>query len=377
MIARMASAAHLKVLQLASGDLWAGAEVQLYCLTKALAARGDIDVRVALLNDGILAERLRAQHIPVAIFDETKRHALAIGRELRALLRDFRPHVIHSHRQKENVLAWLAGMGLGARGVRTVHGASEHRPPLWRLDKHLYRRLDALSARHGQDAIVAVSAELAALCRHEGAADKLVVIENGIDIAELERRAQAPVALPASDKVKIGIVCRMVPVKRVDLFIEAAKMVCAARDDAQFLIFGDGPLLGAHRALADELKLGARVHFAGFRADMPACLRALDLLLITSDHEGLPLNLLEAMALGVPVAAHAVGGIPQALDSGDVGELVHEQTARAYADAILKVLREREAVRARARLAQDRVRARYSATRMADDYVALYRKLAS
>ena len=375
MIVRMSQPAHLKVLQLASGDLWAGAEVQLYYLAKALAARGDIDLRVALLNDGILAERLRAQNIPVAIFDESQRHALDIGGALRRLIHDFRPHIVHSHRLKENVLAWLAGTGSGARGVRTVHGASEHRARWWRLDKHIYRNLDAMAARHGQAAIVAVSAELAALCRHSGPAAKVVTIENGIDLTELEQRAQAPVDLPPSGNVKIGIVCRMMPVKRVDLFIQAAQMVCAARDDAQFYVFGDGPLLETQRALARELQLGERVRFAGFRADMPACLRALDLLLITSDHEGLPLNLLEAMALGVPVAAHAVGGIPPALDSGRLGVLIHEQTARAYADAILNILRDRSPAIARARLAQAHARARYSATRMAEEYAALYRKI--
>lgn len=375
MIARMSTPARLKVLQLASGDLWAGAEVQLYGLAKALAARGDIDLHVALLNDGILAERLRAQHIPVTIFDEAKRNALDIGRELRRLIYRFGPHVVHSHRLKENVLAWLAGAGFGAHGVRTVHGASEHRPPWWRIDKHLFRQLDAMAARHGQAAIVAVSAELATLCQRSAPADKVVTIENGIDLAELEQRAQVPAELAPTQKSKIGIVCRLVPIKRVDLFIEAAQMVCAERDDAQFFIFGDGPLRAELAASAQRLGLGARVSFAGFRADMPACLRALDLLLITSDHEGLPLNLLEAMALGVPVAAHAVGGIPQALDGGRLGTLVHEQTARAYAEAILKVLREREPTVARARLAQAHVHARYSATRMATEYVALYRRL--
>lgn len=377
MIARMSRPARVKVLQLASGDLWAGAEVQLYYLAKTLAARGDIDLRVVLLNDGILAERLRAQNIPVVVFAESQRHTLGIGRALRRLIREFRPHIVHSHRLKENVLAWLAGLGSSARGVRTVHGASEHRPRWWRLDKHIYRTLDVMAARHGQAAIVAVSAELAALCRRSGPAAKVVTIENGIDLTELEQRAQAPVDFPPSGKVKIGIVCRMMPVKRVDLFIEAAHIVCAARDDAQFYVFGDGPLLETQRALAQELELGERLRFTGFRADMPACLRALDLLLITSDHEGLPLNLLEAMALGVPVAAHAVGGIPQALDGGRLGELVHAQTARAYAEAILNILHDRAPVIARARLAQAHARAYYSATRMADEYAALYRNILS
>ena len=101
----------------------------------------------------------------------------------------------------------------------------------------------------------------------------------------------------------------------------------------------------------------------------------MDLLLITSDHEGLPMVLLEAMSLGVPVVASAVGGIPVVLDHGRYGRLVSGQQPQRYVEAVLPLLDDAAGRQALASLARQRVREHYTAARNASAYLDLYGRL--
>ena len=127
--------------------------------------------------------------------------------------------------------------------------------------------------------------------------------------------------------------------KRVDLIIESARYLLDnhAEIKADFHIFGDGPLRSQLEALSSSLHTESIIHFEGHCDNVVQKLKTLDALLITSDHEGLPMILLEAMALGIPIIAHAVGGIPQLLNQGSCGLLVNNHTAAAYAENILRL----------------------------------------
>ena len=119
----------IDVLHLASGDRWAGAEVQLFTLLSQLRQNDGVQPRAVLLNEGELAQRLRAIDVPVDVLDESRLSSGAIARELIALLRKYRPHILHTHRQKENILGSIANaVSVRARSVRTVHGAEENPP---------------------------------------------------------------------------------------------------------------------------------------------------------------------------------------------------------------------------------------------------------
>jgi L-malate glycosyltransferase len=121
----------IEVLHIASGDRWAGAEVQLWTLVRHLNRREDTRARVVLLNEGETAERLREAGVAVDILDESRLNGLQILLGLRRLIRLHRPDVIHTHRQKENIIGSFANATtLRVPCVRTVHGAPEHTPPL-------------------------------------------------------------------------------------------------------------------------------------------------------------------------------------------------------------------------------------------------------
>jgi len=332
--------AAVRVLHVVSGDLWAGAEAQVAALVAELARELQLQLHAVVLNPGELERRLRAAGVGVTVLDESRLNAWQILRGLRAVVRDFQPDVIHTHREKENVLGGLAARLAGCASLRTVHGASEHRPPAWRLDKQAIRGLDRYAERHWQQASVAVSDELGQRLRTERPGVSIEVIHNGIDLDALallreKHRAHAVGQRPR----RVAFLGRLVPVKRVDLFLEMARQCLDAKGGGlTFDVVGEGPLTAELQGLADRLGLQGRVTFHGFRSDAVAMLADVDVLIFSSDHEGTPMAALEAIGIGVPVVARAVGGLPELL-SGVVGcRLVEGDDPTALASAVLAVL---------------------------------------
>src|SRR5690606_22350536 len=161
---------------------------------------------------------------------------------LRALIREIEPTVVHTHRTKENVLGSLANLlSKNVPCLRTVHGAPEHKPRA--LATRLTLLADRMCGRYLQRRIIAVSSELKQRLQESYPPDKIVVIQNGIDVGAVRERIH-PVEFRAAEDgmTHIGIVGRLVPVKRVDLFLEMASLMQRSRPQRRwrFHIFGDG-----------------------------------------------------------------------------------------------------------------------------------------
>jgi L-malate glycosyltransferase len=370
----------LSVVHLTSGDLWAGAEVQIYNLVRELHVRGDIDLKVVLFNYGVLEERLRGAGVPTTVFDEMTLGGLRLLRLLISFLRRHRPHVLHTHRMKENVLGTLASLVCpGTHSIRTVHGASEHGTSALQLRKSIPVLLDWLCARYLQRKLVCVSDHLRAMFGLSIPDQKLAVVNNGIDIRPVESAAAQDVTLPGpSGSLRVAFVGRLTPVKRTDLFLEIAKetlRICPGR--VTFYIIGDGPLRDSIREFVRTNHMADSVHLLGFLPEVAPYLARMDLLLITSDHEGLPMCLLEAMCVRLPVVSHAVGAIPTVLGDGKFGFLVRTQRPQDYTDVIQSRLASPDVFKRKAELAYRARLPAYSASRMATAYVDLYQQIAA
>ena len=334
-----------RILHLASGDLWGGAEAMILDLATAQQDLGH-DVTVALFNDGLLAERLAAGGIATRVFPEAASGPLGLLRSVHGLCRALGPDVLHSHRIKETVIGAAAARLAGVPAcVRTVHGDNEHVLAWHQLRKGLARLAERLASAALVSATVAVSGELCDRLQDRWPSGRVVTIENGVNVARIRRQASEADDVPPRRKgcYRIGVVGRLVPVKRVDLFLDACDALARRSGRAiEAVIIGDGPLrtdLERHAAA----RAGVAFTFAGFVDNPAAWIRSLDLLAITSDHEGLPMCLLEAFALDVPVVARAVGGIPALLADGTRGRLVPAGDAESLASAMLAVLDSTEA----------------------------------
>lgn len=366
----------LRILHVVSGDLWAGAEVQAFTLIRHLSRMPDTEVAAVLMNNGELAHRLRSSAIPVSLVDEQSGGFLGNFIGIRATLQRWQPDVLHTHRQKENILGSLANRTCrNVVSVRTVHGGNEHSglTGLRAARRRSVNALDRWCGRVLQQRVIAVTRELGAHLTEHFPASKIAVIENGVDAAEVRaERGEAEFRRAEPDAVHIGIAGRLAEVKRVDLFIDMAALLLREHPQRrwQFHVFGEGPARTQLEVLAERARTSNRVIFHGHRQDMATCLGGLDALVICSDHEGMPMVALEAAVLGVPTVAHAVGGL---VDVVPAEFLVVRHDALGYADGILRALCEDGADIA-SRHSREVVR-RFSAQRNAERIRALYEQV--
>jgi glycosyltransferase involved in cell wall biosynthesis len=307
----------LSILHIISGDLWAGAETQAYTLLKSL--KGSCKLHVVLMNDGELANRLRQTGITVEIIDERTTSGIGITRRLISIIKSIKPDLIHTHRQKENILASIANLAANIipwrriKSLRTTHGAPEHNATGL---KKIIIWLDRILGIYAQDAVISVSNDLARKLIKTFPAHHIHTIENGIDIDTLKQQTPAPdIRKDAEDYLHIGIVGRLEPVKRIDLFIRTAHQLLNDQNPQKlrFHVIGDGKLKSELIALAIELDLANKILFHGHRSDSTAAIAALDIIVMCSDHEGTPMTALETLALGKPLVAHNVGGLSEVL----------------------------------------------------------------
>ena len=359
-----------RVVHIASGDGWGGAEAVVLNLVRAQLKAGDYAPHVVLLNDGKLALRLRQLGAPLTILPESRWGLASLLRLIRKEIRQLRPNIVHTHREKENVLGALSAFLEGRiASVRTEHGAPEHKPSILRPQRALVSLADTFAGRHLQRSIVAVSSELRARLKPLYPRQRLELIVNGID-AEAIGASRVGSTLPGDvGKVfRVGIVGRLVPVKRVDLFLRTAAFLNQrAPGDFSFCVIGEGPL----RSRLERAARGIRVSFSGFREDVLALLAALDSLVLTSDHEGMPMVVLEAMALRVPIVARKAGGLTALLEDG-CGVLVDSDDPADFGAALVELRANPSSRAAMVEAAARRVHSEYGLDRMRRSYEALY-----
>lgn len=184
---------------------------------------------------------------------------------------------------------------------------------------------------------------------------------------------EATFGIPRNKKV-VGTIANFKPHKGHPFLLRAAQLVIRRQPDAHFLLVGQGPTLSAMRALARHLGIERHVTFAGFREDAVRITRAVDVFVLPSLQEGLPIALLEAMALGCPIVATDAGGIPEVVENGRTALLVPPKDQGALAHAIVTVLTN-DAVRERLASTARSEATRYDISRTVTRTEDMYGKL--
>lgn len=289
------------------------------------------------------------------------RAAVALAR----LVRTFRPHVLHTHTAKAGALGRVVGRGLRVPVlVHTFHGtvfSGHFRRPIGDALVPAERLLGRMT-----DAVLAVSPAVAEDLRARRiGGDRVRVLPLGLDLAPLLDVPPRPRDAPPV----VTLVARLVPVKDVPLFLQAAEIVREHVPDVEIRIAGDGPL---RASLEDAAPHWAR--FLGFQGDLPALLHDTTVVALSSRSEGSPVALIEALAAGRPVAAVPVGGVPDVL-AGRPGALLAatrspEDLAAVLVEALLDVRHLEAAERGRTAVATS-----YGIERLVTDIEALYDEL--
>ena len=234
------------------------------------------------------------------------------------LCRDLKIDIWHGHDYKSNCLGLLVKRFHKMKLVTTAHGFTRE---TWRT--RLYYHLDNL-AMLGYDRVITVSPKLVKHCAAHGVnPDRISYIPNAIDTDEYQRTqtvVQARTELGMDpDRFAIGVIGRLSPEKGVDRAIRMMPALLAKHPTAELHLIGDGHERETLERLTDSLDIADSVNFWDWQNETRRFYEAIDTLLLPSRTEGLPNVVLEAMAMGVPVAATHVGGVSDLLDSGDCG----------------------------------------------------------
>lgn len=368
---------HIRACHIAMGDLWAGAEVQLATLTAELARRPGLALSVVLFNEGRLADEIRRCHVPVTVFPESSLGMHQLIRKFVAYCRANRFDLVHTHKYKDNLVGTVAAGYCGIPHlVRTIHGLAEPFHGFEAVKMRLYDTADDMAIRAKADKVIAVSGEIAKILQARYGEQHVAHIYNGIQLDNI-RFQKSPtdirLLLNVSEGARlIGVVGRLTAVKGHQHFLAALAELKQRASDIHGVIVGDGPLRASLQAHAQKLGLADCVHFVGHRDDTYDFMRALDVFVLPSLHEGIPMVLLEAMALARPIVASRVGGIPEVIQDGVHGLLVPVGDEQALADACLQHLTDRELATRCCGAAQRRVEQQFSSAAMADQMCRLY-----
>jgi glycosyltransferase involved in cell wall biosynthesis len=255
--------------------------------------------------------------------------------QLYRIFKKHHPDIIHTHGYKPNILGFLVAKLFEVPIMTTVHGLHSGRD-----NRLIWFGLKLLTLF---DRIIVVSDQIKReLKTMKVPPGKLITIRNVPPIETKENWATAntfreEIGIPPNAKL-IGFVGRLEPIKGCSLFIRSIPRVIKSNLDSYFVVVGDGVERKSLESLARELGIENRVYFCGFRDDPMNIFQSLDLYVLPSLSEGIPLAMLEAMSTGVPVVATSVGGIPEVIQDKVNGLLVPLQDPVALAEGILETL---------------------------------------
>jgi len=374
-----------KVLQLISSSGFYGADNVLIELSRQLNATDFspiVGVFKNLYNPHLEIAKVAQSHcLPVQVFRCRGKLDPKTILGLRHFLEKQKIGLIHAHGYKTNFYVLAATAGKKIPCVTTCHNwlgdESKMRFYSW-LDKSLLKRFDR---------VVAVSDPvMREIQKHGTASKKVVKILNGIDVDRFintgnRARLKEELGIPENARV-IGTVGRLSEEKGHMHLFEAAVTVMERCPKVVFLVVGDGPLRPYLEEKSKEFADTARVKtgisetpfiFAGVRQDMPAIYSIMDIFILPSLNEGLPMVLLEAMASQKPVIATNVGAVPKVIENGYSGILVPPGDIESLAEAIIDLLSNPRKAGVFAAHARERVEQEFSSKRMAERYIEVYK----
>ena len=305
---------------------------------------------------------------------------------LMRLIQQFKPHIVHTHTAKAGALGRIASMLLRVPArVHTFHGHVFHgyfSPMKTKAAIYTERGLALLA-----DRIITISAlQKKELCEtyHIAPPEKTRVVPLGFDLSQYlaVSRGEVPGTLrqelqAAPEDILIGIVGRIAPIKNHTLFIEAFALALSQNPNLRAVIIGGGPAEEVARLhqLAEQLRVSPRLHFLGYRSQLASLYADLDIVALSSDNEGTPVALIEALASGRTCVATQVGGVADVLESGAFGVLVPPRDAAALSTALRELSRDPIRRKTFQQAAPSSVERRYGMTRLLFDISSLYQEL--
>ncbi|MGB7282749.1 MAG: glycosyltransferase family 4 protein [Candidatus Acidiferrum sp.] len=355
-----------------------GLERVVIDLTREAAGVGQTASILCIEKPGVLAPQ--AQSV-TKLYCSAKGPGLswAVVDRIRSLLKELRPDVVHTH--QISALFYLAPISrkLTPILVHTEHNNQFRRYQTFREKFTYFSMLAAAGPRVDRMFAVSEDARQSILNSHVIPRRKLFTVPNGINfdrfrLREPDLTLRKSLGIP-DDSFVFGNIGRLTEMKRPDILIDAFAKLSAEFPASHLLLVGDGPLMVELRNQAATLKIADRVHFTGFQPKPEQYLGMLDVFVLTSRMEGMPLAVLEASASGIPVIASKVGGLEEMSDGGRSILLYEFGDMDALLSGLRRLASQSDYRQRLAQAGREHVLTAYAAKRMARDYAHHYTQI--
>ncbi len=321
-----------------------------------------------------------ARGAKVEIFKSKSKFDLRAVFQLIRIIKNGGIDIIHSHQPRVDFFGAIASVFTGVPLVVTRHLSIKD---TFRnsFKSKIFEFIDSAISLHFSYLVCTVSRQIAddLISSRLISEKKVKVVYNGIDSENIRdkvlgRTVRSQLGIPEKIPL-VGIIARLNAQKGHEYFIRAASGVIPRNPQIRFLIVGDGPLRGSLEKLVAELKIGSSVLFAGYRTDVAQIISELDIVALSSLSEGLPVVILEAMALGKPIVSFSVGGVPEIVENGKTGLLVGKKDIKALTEAILELSADREKARLMGEAGTRLVKDKFSIEKTTEEYLSVYSSL--
>lgn len=352
-----------------------GGETHVLDLVQELN-KNDFESVVLAFTDGPLIDELNKLGIKTHVILTEKPFDLGVWKKVKQLMTEEEIDLLHAHGTRAQSNIFWGARKLGIPVIYTVHGWSFHPN-----QNALVKKLRILSERFlvsKADMTICVSANNLTEGRSNFAMNRAVVIKNGINFSKFN--PDRPFGNLRSEfhideeTLVVGYIARITAQKDPFTFIEAIAKV-PDELNVRFLIVGDGDLKIQAVALAEQLKVSHKVIFGGFRQDIPDLLSMFDIYCLPSLWEGLPIGLLEAMAMRKATISSAVNGTKEVIDNGVNGLLIEPKDVAGLSQGLIKLIEEKSLRENLAKQAEISVKKDYSISKMTLQIEDLYKKI--
>jgi glycosyltransferase involved in cell wall biosynthesis len=360
----------VKVLQLISSGGYYGAENMLLNLCASQQKAGCENSLMLFYNVHVpnveFYERARRRGVSVRMVHCQGRADWRAVRQIEECIQEDGIELLHTHGYKADLYGYVAARRSGKPIVATCHNWVGGTAVLG-----IYNHLDRMVVKRFQG-LAAVSDSVAQRLLDCGvAAKKIRTIANGIDVERFECALPSPSLDFGGNKV-VGMIARLDLQKGFEYLLLAARELCGVFPVLKVVIVGEGPDRQAIENMIQRFGLQANVILAGQHSDMPAIYAAMDIFVLPSLNEGLPMTILEAMAASRPVIATRVGAIPSVIKNGETGLLVDPGDVNGLRDALARLLIDSDLCRRMGSAGHNWVSENYTSEAMALKYREMY-----
>ncbi len=369
----------MKVLHLISGGDSGGAKTHLFSLLDKLKDKAT--VRVACLIDGVFFQELQERNVDNVLFEQKNRFDLSVAKKIAKMINDEKFDILHVHGARANFVAEFIMKKIKIPTVTTVH--SDY---LLDFDEPLKKLVFTNLNKRALVKIpykIAVSDNFKDMLIDRGfRANSIYTVYNGMDyscvptdIISKEEYAKQHGFKYDPDKVYIGIAARFDAVKGVDVFIKAAGEVLKKYQNAEFLIAGDGAEREKLTEIAEQTGFADKIRFLGYETNIYGFWNIIDINCLTSLCESFPYSMLEGAAMGKPMVASRVGGIPSFIVDGETGYLFESGNYMEMAEKLGDILEDSSVREEMGRNIRERATSLFSNDKFADDHIEIYNSI--